>query len=665
MRLVVGVDTGGTHTDAIAHCPETGHVTAWNKVRTTHDDLTIGIAQSLAGLHVPSSDTIDLVTVSTTLATNAAIEGLGGRVCALLIGYDEQLLQHYGLDRRMKASCLEFIGGRHDIFGEERSVLDEDMLRYAVERQRDHVDAFALSSYLSVRNPEHELRAREIVEDLTDIPIVSAGDVGKSLDSVRRATTAILNARLIPIIDRLLTAIVASVAAQGISAPIAILRGDGSMTSLESARARPVETLLSGPAASTIGGQYLTGYDEAIVLDMGGTTTDIALLDGGKPKIGSDGAVIGDWRTATKAADVRSIGLGGDSRIVADPLDLTIGPQRVEPIAVAAATHPSIAHALARIERDNLSHRLVPVWEFLYASDNATELNLGANEHAVCTALRDGPVDVSSLAQRLGLADPRLLHLRPLIARGIVRRIGLTPTDLLHARGGFQDFDVESAVRACRIAARERRIDFDTLISQAQERIICRIADGLLRRAVSEFDPRAANTNDHLGDFLIDRSVSPKPRQAPLDVNLSITLPIVAIGAPAQAWMPSIAARLHTECEIPKLAHVASAVGASAGRCSEQVEFLLRPLYARSGITGYTVHGPKELRKFNSIMDARAYVQKAGPQLAREQSKISGAIDPEIHQNEQSWDAESDEPSDGGYLMETRFTFTATGQSLR
>jgi N-methylhydantoinase A/oxoprolinase/acetone carboxylase beta subunit len=203
------------------------------------------------------------------------------------------------------------------------------------------------------------------------------------------------------------------------------------------------------------------------------------------------------------------------------------------------------------------------------------------------------------------------------------------------------------------------------LISQAHERIICQIADGLLRRAVSEFDLRAANANDRLGNFLIDRSVSTKPRQDPLDANLSITLPIVAIGAPAQAWMPTIAARLHTECEIPKLAHVASAVGASAGHCSEQVEFLLRPLYARSGITGYTVHGPKELRNFNSIMDARAYVQKAGPQLAREQSKISGAIDPAVHQSEQSWDAESDEPSDGGYLMETRFTFTATGQSFR
>ena len=665
MRLVVGIDTGGTHTDAIAHCPESGQVTAWNKVRTTHDDLTIGIAQSLAGLSIPSSDTIDLVAVSTTLATNAAIEGLGGRVCALLIGYDEHLVHHYGLDRRMKASCLEFIGGHHDVFGEERSVLDEDMLRYAVEHHRAHVDAFALSSYLSVRNPEHEFRAREIVEDLTDLPIVSASDVGKSLDSVRRATTAILNARLIPIIDRLLTAIVVSVAAQGIAAPIAILRGDGSMTSLECARARPVETLLSGPAASIIGGQYLTGSDEAMVLDMGGTTTDIALLNGGKPKIGAAGAVIGDWRTATRAADVRSIGIGGDSRIVADPLDLIIGPERVEPIAVAAATHPSIAHELTRMERNNLSHRLVPVWEFLYARDNATELDLSTNEHAICTALQDGPVDVSSLAQRLGLADARLLHLRPLIARGIVRRIGLTPTDLLHARGEFQDFDVESSVRACRIAARERRIDFDTLLSQARERIICQIADGLLRRAVSEFDLRAANTNEPLGDFLIDRSVSPQPHQDPLSVNLSITLPIVAIGAPAKSWAPTIASRLHTECEIPKLAHVASAIGASAGRYSEQVEFLLRPLYARSGITGYTVHGPKELRKFKSIMDARAYVQKAGPQLAREQSKISGAIEPEIHQSEHSWDAENDEPSDGGYLMETRFTFTATGQSFQ
>ncbi len=662
MALILGIDTGGTHTDAVALDSASGSIVAWHKTPTTHADLAIGISAAIDGLQPVAPGQIKLVALSTTLATNAAIEGLGGRVCALLIGYDEAMLHRYGLAHRIHAAALEFIPGRHDVFGEERVALDEDALRRAVERWRHRVDAFAISSYLAVRNPEHELRAAEIVAELTDCPVVAGGAVGRSLDSVRRATTAVLNARLIPHVERLLAAIDRSVAECGIAAPVTVVRGDGAVMPLAQAQARPVETLLSGPAASAVGAHRLTGRAAALVVDMGGTTTDVALLRDGRPKISDQGAGISDWRTAVRAADVRSFGIGGDSRILADPLDLSVGPQRVEPLSAAAAADSSVAESLARIDRDNVTHRLVPVWEFLTIKGAGGGAPRSAAEQDVCNALSEGPLDVSTLARRVGLADARLLNLRSLVARGLIRRIGLTPTDILHARGEFQGFDVETATRASRVAARESRVDLDTFLARTHELVVRQLGEGMLRRAVTEFDHRAAEADDRLGRFLLNRSLSPNHRCDPLDVRLQVTDPIVALGAPARAWLPKVARRLHAECEVPELAAVASAVGAAASQVSEQVEFLLRPLYARSGITGYVVHGPTERRRFAAIAAARSYIAQAGPDLARSRALAAGVARPRITHTEHSWDAPGADPGDIGYLMETRFTYTGVGR---
>ena len=663
MSLILGIDTGGTHTDAAALDSATGRVAAWHKTPTTHTNLALGISAAIDGLQAVDLSRIRLVTLSTTLATNAAIEGLGGRVCALLIGYDQTMLRRYGLLHRIQAAALEFIPGRHDVFGDERVPLDEEALRRAVERHRDRVGAFAVSSYLAVRNPEHELRAAAIVSELTDRPVVTGGVVGRSLDSVRRATTAVLNARLIPHVQQLLTAIDGSVSQRGIAAPITVLRGDGAVMPLAYAQARPVETLLSGPAASAVGAHRLTGRDAGLVVDMGGTTTDVALLRDGRPKVSDRGATIGDWRTAVRAADVRSFGIGGDSRILADPLDLSVGPQRVEPLAAAAAADPSVADALARIDRDNLTHRLVPVWEFLTVNAAADHAVLSSAEHDVCGALRQGPLDVTTLASRVGLADARLLNLRSLIARGVVRRIGLTPTDILHARGEFQGFDVESAIRACRVAARESRVDLDTFLARTHELVVRKLGEGVLRRAVGEFDHRASESDGRLGRFLLDRTLSRRHRRDPLDVRLAVTEPIVALGAPARSWLPEVARRLHADVQVPELAGVASAVGAAASQVIEQVEFLLRPLYARSGVTGYVVHGPTERRRFASIAAARGYIQQAGPDLARSRARAAGVAHPSVSQAEHSWDAPGESPNDPGYLMETRFAYTGSGRA--
>jgi N-methylhydantoinase A/oxoprolinase/acetone carboxylase beta subunit len=662
MGLVLGIDTGGTYTDTVALQADTGEVLAWNKAATTHHDLVVGISQSINGLPNLRPTDIELVALSTTLATNAAIEGIGGRVAAILIGYDKHLLVTRRLDRRIPASAIEYVSGRHDVFGYERAPMATDELRQAIDRWTDHVDAFAICSYLGVRNPEHELRAGEIAREHTNLPVVLGNDVGHSLDSVKRATTAVLNARLIPMVDRLLTAVNSSVSSLQITAPIVVLGGDAALMSLDLAKAHPIQTLLSGQAASVSGARHLTGLDMAVVADTGGTTTDITLLADGLPSVSTDGAVIGDWRTALRAVDTYSIGLGGNSRITTDPLDLNVGPERVESIAVSAASDPTIADTLNLLERDNATHRLVPVWEFLAAGTEGPVSMMSEHEQNIFDALQDRPLDVTTLAKRVGLPDPRLLNPRALIARGAIRRIGLTPTDILHVRGDFQAYDVHAATLACRIAARESRITANEFVSRTHEFIIRKMATGLLRSAVRAVNPKVSFIDDGLGKFLLDRSASTNHRSSILDVRLEVIPPVVALGGAAGAWMPQVASRLHTDCETPRLAPVASAVGAGRAEIAQQVEFLLRPLYTRAGVTGYVVHGPTQWEHFKSIEQARAHVDELGPKLAHNHALTAGVHHPQIRRTETSWDAENENPNEGSYLMETRFTFVGFGR---
>ncbi len=139
------------------------------------------------------------------------------------------------------------------------------------------------------------------------------------MDAVKRATTAILNAHLIPIIHQLIESVKRVFQEQNIVAPLMIVKGDGSLMSESVIQDRPIETILSGPAASVIGAKYLLEQSgevqNAVIVDIGGTTTDIALLKEGLPRLNPNGARVGNWQTNVIAIDIRTIALGGDSQI--------------------------------------------------------------------------------------------------------------------------------------------------------------------------------------------------------------------------------------------------------------------------------------------------------------------------------------------------------------
>ncbi|MGD9307024.1 MAG: hydantoinase/oxoprolinase N-terminal domain-containing protein, partial [Desulfobacterales bacterium] len=163
MTIALGIDTGGTYTDAVLVNSQTGEVLSTAKALTTKHDLSMGIKETISAAlngdqkSVPP-ETISMVALSTTLATNAIAESHGAPVCLLLIGYDPELIRQYKFQHDLATDDIFYINGGHDIHGDEITPLDEQAAKAAIMKRREHVDAFAVSGYFGALNPGHELR---------------------------------------------------------------------------------------------------------------------------------------------------------------------------------------------------------------------------------------------------------------------------------------------------------------------------------------------------------------------------------------------------------------------------------------------------------------------------------------------------------------------------
>jgi N-methylhydantoinase A/oxoprolinase/acetone carboxylase beta subunit len=348
MALLLGVDTGGTYTDAVLIRDER-EVVASAKALTTRHDLAVGIGHAVAEVLRASGAApgeIGLASLSTTLATNALVEGQGGRAGLVYIGFREADLKSHGLSEALAGDPALVLAGGHSHSGAEAMALDEAGLRGWLEAGTG-AEAYAVAALFATRNPAHELRAAEVIAQVTGRPVSLSHHLSARLNGPKRALTALLNARLIGMIARLIDRAEGKLRHLGIEAPLMVVRGDGALISADQARARPIETILSGPAASLVGARWLTQAEHALVSDIGGTTTDVAVLRGGRPAIDPDGAKVGPWRTMVEAVAMRTFGLGGDSEVhVGEGLagGVTLGPRRVVPVSLMAMEAGEIVH---------------------------------------------------------------------------------------------------------------------------------------------------------------------------------------------------------------------------------------------------------------------------------------------------------------------------------
>ncbi len=610
MRAALGIDTGGTYTDAVIMAQESGKVLASGKAVTTHDDLCVGIRAAVSAAleawgEPAGNDAIELVALSTTLATNAVVENRGGRACLILIGYDQELIQRNRLAQELPFVDIVRVSGGHDVQGNESAPLDEAALRAAVQARCASVEAFGISGYFGVRNPEHERRARSLVEALCRVPVTCGHELTTRLNAVQRALTVAMNARLIPLLGDLIEKVYSTLQELDIHAPLMIVKGDGSLVGSSWALRRPVETILSGPAASAMGAWHLARVRDAWVLDMGGTTTDIASLRSGRLTLNPEGARVGGRRLMIEAIDAHTAGLGGDSHVqTSGDQRLKIGPRRVVPLALLAARYPAVVRAL---EEEAHAKRFSDHREQFVLLHRAARAPLAPEEESLLHQLEQGPVPVSHLIASCRYGRLVLMRIEALEDKGILQRAGFTPTDALHVLGRLETWDVEAARLGASLLARAAGLEPVELCRQVVEGVSRRAARQILTKALEDAHARPQWSGEPTAGFLVDLALGAHASPA-LGCQLSLKAPIVAIGAPAHAFLPWVSERLHTSLTIPEHAPVAGAVGAVAGNVTQRVRVLI---FALDGDAGYRAHLPTGIQDFEALEQAVREVERA------------------------------------------------------
>ena len=580
MTLVIGLDTGGTYTDAALLDAEASKVLATGKALTTREDLSIGlggaISRVLEAFDGNASD-VGLVSLSTTLATNAVVEGVGGRVGLVMIGFDRSALERADLARALGQDPVFFIEGGHKPDGTPQSALDMDSLRDAAAALKGEVSAFAVAGHFATRNPEHELAARDLLREITGLPATCSHELSSSLGGPKRALTAVLNARLINLLEKLVKATESIMQKQGLQCPLMVVKGDGSLLHSDFARTRPVETVLSGPAASLSGAAFLAGTDTALIADIGGTTTDIAFLHNGAPRLRAEGALVGGWQTMVEAAEIRTCGLGGDSEVRAITRGRTggvsLGPRRAVPLSLMAMDHPEIIDVLEKQLALAVPMPTDARFVFPIMPDGVPNWLTRSETRLAERAIECGPTSVAEIAATqlaLGAVDR-------LISRGLLGLAAFTPTDAAHVLGTFTDFNNKAANLGASLMARQKNGRGDPIAEDAKMIAQITLSELHRRSALALMD--AALAHDGAGEG----QASTNPLLAPLFdsaqsedkklVNISMQLGtnLVALGASATTHYPPLSKLLGVEVAVPEHADVAGAVGAAIGSVRQRV----------------------------------------------------------------------------------------------
>ncbi len=650
--LVLGIDTGGTYTDGVLLEYHSRKVLASHKSLTTKRDFAIGIEKVIEGIEIDNPAAIRMVSISTTLATNAIAEGKGKRVALLLIGYDAELVASFRMEHRFATSQFFYFAGGHDLYGREKQELDLPSILAKVNEVKNQVDAIAVSSYFSPLNPEHENRVYEAISSICDLPIVLGHQLSTKLGSIERATTAALNASLLAVLQDFIIAVRRAMENRNIHAPLMVVRGDGTLMSDEFAARTPVETIHSGPAASSMGGRFLSRLNDALILDVGGTTTDIALVEDGVVAVSEEGATVGDYKTAVKAANMLSIAIGGDSHVTLHrDAGIVVGPERVTPLAYLAWKYPGVKKQLQALSRKTWA-QAGPDWlEYWYLLREPQDEKLldSAQVRSLVEFLRDGPQAIPSILRHLNLLHVGQMGGRELWRQEILGKSGLTCTDLMHIEGTYNLWDAEASRVALDIFAHYQYREPDEVRQEIWELVnemICHAVITFLSGKKLEISAGHKVPSASLGERDTNERISPKDEDIgrwffynsiysfhpQLETSVRLRHPVIGIGAPASIMLDRTANALHTELVLPKNHDVANAVGAIAGSVMVVEELLVYPRFNEVGldVLGFYVQASDERYEFEELEDALTKARSLAEERALGAAIRSGADNPQV-----------------------------------
>ncbi|NLA86618.1 MAG: hydantoinase/oxoprolinase family protein, partial [Clostridiales bacterium] len=562
MKIGIGIDTGGTCTDAVAYDFESGTFLGKGKALTTREDLSVGIGRALDMLPPEYIRDAAFIALSTTLATNACVENKGGRAKLMIFGLTDEIIRRFNAEANYglkydSVRCVDTHGSADGL------VIDEPDWDAVISEHGDWLqdaDALAAAELYAITNGAPcEKRMGELAEKLYGLPLVRAGELTSDINVLTRGATALLNARLLPIVREFIEAALSDFAARQCKAPVMIVRSDGSLMSAGLSLSRPVETILSGPAASVLAGRSVTGEEDCLIVDMGGTTTDVSVMRSRRPVMAEGGIQIGGWRTHVKGVYVDTFALGGDSAVRLEDEKVTISPRRVMPICAAALRWPEIKNMLSELMLDE-SRSKFPLHEFFYLVREPGETKqYNAEETALIEALRAGPRMLASLHVSAGTS---LYHLQSerLEAEGIVMRCGLTPTDFMHIKGDYTEYDIEASVIAARVLlhrmgredTREELLALaDEIYSLAEEKLYVNLLRILLKQ---QYPETFADGLDTRTEFLIRQGWAGRRSDegALFRCGFVSKAALVGLGAPTHIFLPEVAEALGTEYILPE-----------------------------------------------------------------------------------------------------------------
>lgn len=531
----IGIDTGGTYTDAVLIDTHTLEVVHWAKKATTHHDLGIGVGRALESLLSGgiSPEEVCHLAVSTTLATNAIVEGRGARVGLFVFGY----VRHF----KLPVIANVFLKGGHTITGEEDEPLDIEGLVDTIQGLKGEVDSYAVCGAMAIKNPAHELVAEEAISMLDPKPVFCSHQVSDHPGMRARAATACLHAKLMPLMVGFLSSIQLSMLKIKLSCPVTIICGNGKGASLNEAVERAAITMASGPAATARFG-CTAGEATALIVDVGGTTTDVCMIKNGQPVLSEEGCIIGQWQTHVEAIDMYTAGGGGDSHVICSAnKTVSLQTTRVQPLAMTTDL-PDPGNWLGCGLR---SAMVLPV--------AGLDEKVITEDEILSRLYQRGPATPEILAKETSLSGVILeKRLERLVYLQQIHMAGFTPTDALHVMDRLDIGAKQQAEAGAKALAAALDMDVNTFCLQ-----VIAETEKTIETIILDYLGRKIWQNNQAAPFLNRRD------NELFSFNFSVKIPIIGIGAAARYFLPGVAQQLQTTVSFPDHYEVGNAIGAA------------------------------------------------------------------------------------------------------
>lgn len=708
--ITIGIDTGGTCTDAVVYDTEARQVLSYGKTLTTKQDLKEGILKALKALAPEAVAKASCISLSTTLATNACVEGKGGRAKLVFIGVKpavvEKMAGEYGLPDVSEICFLEGDAARlaRGSAGSAGSVSsagfdgsagtpDWEGFRRHVARDFGVYDSAAVVQI----NPKYndgafERQAEDIISEVLDIPCVRGYDLYQEINVQKRGATALLNARLLPVMRRFFDSVDRSLTEMGLDLPIQVVKSDGSIMSRDYALRRPVETLLCGPAASVIGALELCHEKEdldALIVDIGGTTSDVALVQGGVPVSSQSGINIGGWKTLVKGITIETFALGGDTAVAWGENGLFLDRRRAVPLCMAAAAYPQVTERLEELAA-SFGVYSYPANQFFMLAAMPEQLEkYTESEQRLIKALADGPLIYEDAAKAVGIS-PYILKVGRLEDEGVVLRCGVTPTDVMHITGDYVQYDVRASRLGVEYLRKVTKGSFDDVCGAIYQLAKLRLYQNLVRILMKyetgqELPKEDEQALERLTERIFrgacgaywDEGSDARGRSA-ADIrpgsgaaagngfrfvapDFAAKVNLIGIGAPSGIFVKDVAGLLRGKALVPEFAMVANAIGAAAGSVNSQCVVRIQPCTAPGAPGKFIVTGGDLPQYFDYYADAlkaaRSLAEERACRRAREQG-ARGRLRTEVQVIEDHYDVAGQE---NRLFLEARVEARTTG----